>query len=184
MSLASYEYLPEAREEDERVIANDPFLHGRRPTKLVVKDVTRRRGIDEASCCWVPGNVPISRDIPEAQADSVSSFFPKLPKGVTVEQALTTLLAKSPKYAVMVYEKAICEKRREILGMLPGIVGQLVADDRYSRRLFEETRHDSFNCLRILKGHACEERQRQRSGSSRERGVALGMMAALGVDIA
>ena len=178
--FASYEYVPEVREEEERVVANDPFLHGRRPTRTKVY-LGRKSG--QERCFWIPGQVLITADISIDEAETVP-FFPKLPAGMTVEQALSIALAKSPTYAVTVYEKATREGRFEILGLLPGVVKRLVTAGSYTQKLFEETREGPLSCLRILKGHARQESYRQDYGDVRERGVAIGMVAALGVLIA
>ena len=152
---ASYEYIPDVLEEEQRISQSDR-LHR---------------------------FVPVE-DIPAAEQAEAVPFFPKLPKGMTVEQALSIVLAKSPLYAVAVYEKATQEGRFEILGLLPGIVKRLVTTSSYTQWLFEETSNGSFSCLRILKGHARQEAYRQNHGDARERGVAIGMVAALGVRIA
>lgn len=151
--FGSYEYIPEVREEEERVDRNDPFLHGRRPTRLVVRGGAN---IDKARCMWVPGNVHIGGDVPEPTERAEGPFFPKLPKGMTGEAALRQLLAKSPLYAIAVYEKATATARWDVIESLITVVRQLVADGRYTRQLFEQTRCDRWSCRRILKGYASQ----------------------------
>ena len=55
----SYEYIPEVREEEERVVRNDPFRRGRRPRRTIVRGVRRTRyGVDtdDAHTLWVAGS--------------------------------------------------------------------------------------------------------------------------------
>lgn len=156
--FASTEFTPEIAEEEERVTQNDCLR------------------------MWCPlENMWI-----EDEGEFVP-FFPKLPAGMSIAEALAKIITSSPEYAVVVYEKAQREKRTEISALLPIVVDWLVKTGRCSRQAFTETRHKtqrgSWSCLQLLKGYACEELQRQRSGDSHERGVAIGVMAALGVQL-
>jgi len=73
----------------------------------------------------------------------------------TLEESLRMLLAKSPKWALVVYQRARGENNAQILTKLPEIVRGLVTNGTYSAAAFQACPTDSgYSCYRIFKGLA------------------------------
>ncbi len=127
--FGSTKYTPHVAEEEERLVCSDKL----------------RR--------FVPVN-ELSAEDPE-----VGPFFPKLPKGMTAEQAIEKLLRTSPSYVVQLYEMTGARGRFDILNLLPRLVSRLVGEGVYSLQLFQQTRVGAFSVSRVLRGHAVDERR-------------------------
>ncbi len=72
----------------------------------------------------------------------------------SLEDGLRQLLAVGPRYAVLVYTKACDMHRDDILGLLPGIVAELVASGVYDAQKFQQTRGIGQSLYQTLKGYA------------------------------
>ncbi|MDP3696647.1 MAG: hypothetical protein Q8R55_01290 [Candidatus Taylorbacteria bacterium] len=127
--FGSTDYIPDVAEEETRLVANDRL----------------RR--------FVPVNELL------AESPEVGPFFPKLPKGMTAEQAIEKLLRTSPSYVVQLYEMTGARGRFDILNLLPRLVSRLVGEGVYSLQLFQQTHVGTFSAYRVLRGHAADERR-------------------------
>ncbi len=151
--MASLAYIPEVADEEARLVKNDRL-------RRFVSD----EDLEDRSSEW---DTEIVDDGVDEDGYPVTAFAsvdilagPKFIalKG-TVDEALTALFRKSPKYVVEAYRMAERTGRLDVLNRLPGVVAELVAEGVYSVTEFQMTpMGDGFSAYRVLKGYASTER--------------------------
>lgn len=149
--MASYEFIPEVREEEERITRND------RLRWFVSVEELEERWQD---CEVVPDVVEdgFPEDTLQAVDPLVGPRFIAL-QG-SVDEALEQLFRKSPKYILDAYEASERTGRLDILNKVPSVVAKLVAEGILSVQTFQQTpARPGFSCYRILRGLAADERR-------------------------
>lgn len=128
--MASWEYVPEAAEEEARLSANDRL----------------RRFVS-------------AEDLEEREAMDGDTGPKYIALEGTVDEALTELLRKSPKFVIEAYKASDRTGRLDVLNRLPRVIAGLVNEGVYTLEQFQQTPNgNGFSCYQTLKGYASTER--------------------------